>query len=82
MSYTQIDEYLWQVEKWLMNHYGTGRAQLDIAPLKWYIGTDRAPLDFMRAMLTKKPYLIAKKLHAGGTYDEAINRLKSYLMPA
>lgn len=78
MSYTQIDNFLWEVQKWLMNHYSISQAQDDIAPLRWYIGTDRAPLDFIRAMLTKKPYLIAKNLHKGGSYDESIARLKKY----
>lgn len=79
VSRTAIETGLWHIERYLMDKYGLRQAQVDMAPLKWYIGTDRAPLDFVRLVLGAKPFMVARKLHEGGSYDEAIKRLKRYL---
>lgn len=49
------------------------------APLEWYVWTGRAPLDFLRLLMAAKPFMIARKLRMGGSYDEIVERVKKYL---
>lgn len=79
LSRTLIETGLWHIERYLMERYGCTQAAQDMAPLKWYIGTGRASVDFIKTCLTAKPFMIGRKLHQGGTYDEVIRRLKDYL---
>lgn len=74
-----IETGIWHIQRYLMERYGVDQAEQDVAPLAWYIGTGRASVDFIRAILTGKPFMIARKLHEGGTYDEVIQRVKDYL---
>lgn len=74
-----IETGLWAIQRYLMEKYGLDQSYQDIAPLSWYIGTGRASIDFTRAVLTAKPFMIGRKLHEGGTYDEVIQRVKDYL---
>ena len=53
---TSIDTGLWAIQRYGMQHYGTDAAAQDIAPLKWYINTGRAPLEFTRKLLNAKPF--------------------------
>lgn len=76
---TSIETGLWAIQRYLMQRYGVDQSYQDIAPLQWYIYTDRASIDFTRAVLTAKPFMVARKLHMGGSYDEVIRRLKIYL---
>lgn len=76
---TSIDTGLWAIQRYGMQHYGTDAAAQDIAPLKWYINTGRTPLEFTRKLLNAKPFMVARKLHEGGSYDEAIQRIKDYI---
>lgn len=76
---TSIETGLWAIRRYGMFHYGVDQSEQDIAPLSWYIGTGRASVDFIRAVLTAKPFMIARKLHMGGTYDEVIQRIKDYI---
>lgn len=55
------------------------QANRDIAPLMWYIDTGRASTEFLRKLLDTKPYLVARRLRKGGTYDEVVNRIFSLL---
>ena len=77
ISRTAIETGLWAIQRYLMQHYGVDQSYRDMAPLNWYM--ERASLDFIRAVLTAKPFMIARKLHMGGSYDEVIKRLKIYL---
>jgi len=76
---TSIDTGLWAIQRYGMQHYGTDAAAQDIAPLTWYINTGRATLEFSRKLLNAKPFMVARKLHEGGSYDEAIRRIKDYI---
>ena len=76
---TSIETGLWAIQRYLMQRYGVDQSSQDIAPLEWYIYTDRASIDFTRAVLTAKPFMIGRKLHEGGSYDEVIERVKAYL---
>lgn len=73
-----VDAGLWAIRYYLMQRYGVDESARDIAPLSWYIHTGRATPDFIRAVFIAKPYMIGRKLHMGGTYDEVINRIKDY----
>lgn len=75
-----VDAGLWAIQHYLMQRYGVDESARDIAPLSLYIHTGRATPDFIRAVLTAKPYMIGRKLHIGGTYDEIISRIKDYLV--
>ena len=48
-------------------------------PLSWYINTGRASTEFLRRLLATKPYLIARRLMKGGTYDEVLKRIFALL---
>ena len=77
ISKTAIETGLWAIERYLIQHYGTAQAVRDMAPLNWYIGTGRASCDYLRSLLEAKPYVIARALHNGGSYDEALARIKA-----
>ena len=79
ISQTMIECGIWHIKRHLMFKFGERTADIDIAPLAWYINTGRAPLDFIRLVLEAKPFMIARKLHEGGSYEEAIQRVKKYL---
>ena len=79
ISSTMIDDYLYRIESYLTQHHGSSIAYLDIDPLRWYIRTGRASTQFLGLLLQKKPYMIARKLHDGGSTDEAVQRIKDYI---
>lgn len=70
---------LWNIEKYMMQKYGVDAAQREIDPLKWYIYTGRAPLAFLYGIEAARPFMIARILHKGGSYNEALDRIKAYL---
>ena len=74
-----IETGLWAIQRYLMERHGVYQAAQDVAPLSWYINTGRAPIEFIRMVLNAKPYMVARKLHEGGSYDEAIQRVKDYI---
>lgn len=74
-----IETGLWAIQRYGMQHYGVDEAAQDIAPLSWYISTGRASVEFIRMVLTAKPFMVARKLHEGGSYDEAIQRVMDYI---
>ena len=74
-----IDEYLWKVERYLMKKYGVDQASRDADPLKWYIRTGRACPAWIRQLMEKIPYNVAKILHKGGSYEDAIERVHNYI---
>ena len=79
ISATKIDDYIWNVKKCLMKKYGTMAADRDISPLLWYINTGRAPITFLKTLIDTKPFMIARRLHAGGSDAEIIDRIKKYI---
>ena len=75
----KIDDHVWKVYSYLTRKYGTKRADIDISPLKWYINTGRASTAYLKAFLAAKPYMVGRKLHQGGSYDEALARVNEYI---
>ena len=80
VSKTSIDTGLWAIERYLMGKYGVDTAASDIAPLRWYVDTGRASTDTIRRVLMAKPFMVGRLLHRGGSYDEVIQRVVSYVM--
>ena len=76
---TSIETGLWQIENYLIEKYGTRQASADMAPLRWYVSTGRASVPFLRLLITAKPFMVARKLHEGGSYQEAVDRVKKFL---
>lgn len=74
-----IDIYLNKVLACLMKHYGVDQAYRDIDPLTWYINTGRASALFLRSLVSCKPFMIARKLHEGGSVQDAVDRIKTYV---
>ena len=79
ISRTLIDNYLNDIYTYLSGQYGWHVAERDMYPLKWYINSGRASLAFLGKMIDKKPYMIGRKLHQGGSYEDAVNRICSYI---
>ena len=47
--------------------------------LCWYVSTDRASIDFVKAMLQSNPKHIAKLSLQGGSDEEIIRRITRYI---
>ena len=76
---TKADDYIWKVLAYMQRHYGCNAAEREIDPLQWYINTGRASADFLNRLYTKKPFMIARILHKGGSHDEAVVSIKNYV---
>ena len=79
VSKNAIDDCLWKIQRVLMTKYGCTAADREIAPLIWYINTGRASVPFLEKLIGAKPFMVARKLHAGGSDTEIINRVKAYI---
>lgn len=76
---TTIDNFLWETEQRLMLAYGCDAAEREVAPLKWYINTGRASTAFLKKLFAAKPFMVARKLHMGGSDEEIIKRIRKYI---
>ena len=74
-----IECCLWSIKRYNMQKYGVDAADRDNAPLEWYIATGRASTEFIRKLMYAKPFMIARKLHMGGSYTDALQRIKAYI---
>ena len=79
IGYLAIDSQIWEVQRYLMRKYGVDASDRETAPLKWWINTGRASTGFLRAFMEAKPFMIARQLHKGGSDQDVINRIISYL---
>ena len=79
LSSTTIETGLWHIQRHLIYKYGIVQAERDMAPLHWYISTGRASMQFLHALLDAKPFMVARKLHEGGSDQEVIGRILRYL---
>ena len=79
LSSTTIETGLWHIQRHLIDKYGIDQAERDMAPLQWYISTGRASMQFLHALLDAKQFMVARKLHEGGSDQEVIDRIRHYL---
>lgn len=79
VNQTTIDDGIWKIRKCLMEKYGCTAADREISPLVWYVNTGRASTLFLEKLLNAKAFMIARKLHAGGSDAEIIDRVKAYI---
>lgn len=83
---TSIEALLWSIQCELMQRHGVDAAAREIAPLRWYVQTGRASVDFIKALARKSPCMVARRLHKGrrrlhkgGSDAEVIQRIKEYI---
>ena len=76
VSRTAIDNYMWQVTRYLYKHHGTDAGNRMIAPLYWYIETGRGSSDFLRKLIACKPFVVARILARGGSNDSILMAVK------
>ena len=80
LSYSGVDQFLYDVFAHAWKISGEERkAEVACGAIKWYIATGRASSDFLRAMLSSDPRHIAKLSLQGGSDDEILARIKTYL---
>lgn len=79
MSATAIETMLWHIQREIMIRWGVDAGHREIAPLARYINTGRASVDFLRRLYTAKPFMVARKIHQGGSNDEIIKRVQHYI---
>jgi len=72
------EDYLWDVRMALYKRcWSSNKADALLSPLTWYIGTGRASMDFIRALVAVRPYYIACVLMKGGSDTAAVERVKA-----
>lgn len=70
---------LWHIQRYLIERYGVDQSYHDLSPLTWYINTGRASIGFIQKLYEAKPFMIARKLHQGGSYEDVIDRICDYI---
>lgn len=83
MSYTQIDNALWEIRERIQARTGsTAQTDTALAPLVWYISTGRAPTDFLKLLMqcTSQQFTtIANRLVKANTDESAIDSVCAYI---
>lgn len=74
-----IETGLWHIQRHLIEKYGIDQSCRDMEPINWYINSGRASIEFIRLLLGAKQYMVARKLHQGGSTQEVITRIKRYI---
>lgn len=80
VSRTLIDLTERRVLAYMMPRYGVDASIREYDPLRWYIDTGRASGEFILAVCNTRPYIIGRMLHKGGSYQEAVERIRGYLI--
>ena len=80
MNYEASDAYIHKAVMYGASRIGFDASVKVMEPLAWYLNTGRASCDFSSRLSAKRPYAIFRLLHkTGGSYDDAILAIKSYL---
>lgn len=77
MSYTQIDNALWNIQLYLMTRYGVDESVRLMSPLRWWVDTGRASTAFLHGLVDAKPFVIGRLLVKGGSDQEIISRIRA-----
>lgn len=77
-SYSGLEYYLTDIWRYLCKRQGVDAADRIIAPLEWWIKTGRATIPECKALIEKKPYVIAKILTEkdGHDYSEILTAIR------
>lgn len=75
----KIDGKIWEIQMYLNKTMSFDEADRAVYPLRWWIYTDRASVTFLKALLSAKTFMIARKLAKGGSVDDCVNRIREYL---
>jgi hypothetical protein len=76
ISSTGIDNYLYDVTHYLMEHHGIDTAYRMASPLQYYLNTGRGSTQFLHKLLETKPYIIARILAKGGADSDIMDAIK------
>lgn len=76
---TKTDRIINSIYMHLLEKYGPDQAERDIYPLAWYINSGRANAAFINKLDEVKPFMIARRLHKGGSVEQQIDRVCSFL---
>lgn len=79
LSATTIETMIWNIQREITTRLGVTAGYREISPLSRYINTGRASLDFLQRLYHAKPFMVARKLHQGGSDDEIIKRVQKYI---
>lgn len=79
ISRLSVENGLYAIQRRLIDRYGYDQSVRDMDPLNWYVSTGRASSAFLRLLLEAKPFMIARKLHEGGSVQDVVDRIKTYL---
>lgn len=76
---TKAERILLKIELKLMMKHGVDETARLLDPLKWYIVTARASVDFIRRLGAEEPEVIAHLLEQEGSVEDTVNRIKAHL---
>ena len=82
VSYTVVDNKIWEIQMWLVQHerWTLDTAQRFMAPLRWYVSAGRASVEFLRALVTAKTFVVGRVLvkqnSAFADYSETVAALR------
>lgn len=79
LSRTLIESGMWHIKRYMMKKYGTAAADREFTPLDWYERSGRASGELLMRIFSAKPFMIGRLLHEGGSYDEAMERIRDYV---
>lgn len=81
ISRTNIEASIFGLYKLLykLTDGNSEQAWRELSPLQWYINTGRATCEFLRTVFTAKQFMVARKLHMGGSDQEVIKRIMDYI---
>lgn len=72
----RYDEYIYKIEKYLMERYGVDAMYRMIDPLTWYINTGRASATFLQMLVQEKPFVIGRIIAKGGSHDDIVRKIR------
>lgn len=81
ISPENVENAMWRIQMDLMRRHGLSfdRAAQLMGPLHWWVHTGRASTDFLHGLIVAKPFVISRRLIAGGSDEEIIKQIKKVI---
>lgn len=79
ISSIAIEDHIWKIRLYLCQKYGysVDESSMMVDPIRWYIWSSRASVDFLKCFLNKRAYMLGRCLHKyKGSYEEIIRNIK------